>query len=55
MENTIMKAAQVRPLARQETEFYAFVHFSPNTFTNIEQSRVCPTLSYVGVFDGKEG
>ncbi len=38
MEKFILDAAQVKPSARQlawqETEFYAFVHFSPNTYTN---------------------
>lgn len=38
MEQFILEAAQVKPAARQlawqETEFYAFVHFSPNTYTN---------------------
>ena len=40
MEKYITLAVNVVPSARQlawqETEFYAFVHFSPNTFTNME-------------------
>lgn len=40
MEKFILESAAVKPsakqLAWQETEFYAFVHFSPNTFSNME-------------------
>ena len=36
----LKQAANVRPSARQmswyNTEFYAFVHFSPNTYTGLE-------------------
>ena len=41
MKDFIKQAAHVKPSANQlrlltETPFYAFVHFSPNTYTNLE-------------------
>ena len=41
MDNFIKQAAHVKPSANQlrlltETPFYAFIHFSPNTYTNLE-------------------
>ena len=41
MKDFIKQAAHVKPSANQlrlltETPFYAFIHFSPNTYTNLE-------------------